>query len=224
MSSGLSNLKIELPKSVNSSTNMATKRDAFSDINTIILISIRPLFQRYLVLVIIQNLNKIFLYDQNDWVCGQSWKLFFVHTIYWTGSLFGVYFIGSIADKYGRVPAIALCHLISGIAGIATVFFANHFAILLISRAFMGFVVLSQGMFAVVLVMEFVGIDGRMIISTLFLLSYSITATFLPWIAYYIHNWRILSVITSVPLLIVPVLCLSVNLILGLNHQNYKIN
>ena len=106
------------------------------------------------------------------------------------------------------MPAIAICHLVAGLAGTATIFFSNNLIVLLISRAFMGFVVLSQGMFAVVLVMEFVGIDGRMIISTLFLLSYSITASILPWIAYYIHNWRILSAITSIPLLIIPIFCL----------------
>ncbi|CAG2116434.1 unnamed protein product [Medioppia subpectinata] len=142
--------------------------------------------------------------SENNWVCEQNWKVYFAYKIYWTGSLVGVYVIGAIADRYGKVPAIGVCHLIGAIAGTTTVFFAHNFVILLISRALMGFVVLSQGMFAVVLVMEFVGIDGRMIISTLFLFSYSITAAILPWIAYYIHNWRILSVITSAPLFIVP--------------------
>ncbi|CAG2178265.1 unnamed protein product, partial [Oppiella nova] len=101
---------------------------------------------------------------------------------------------------YGRVPAIGICHLISAIAGTAIIFFSHNFIVVLISRAFMGCVVLSQGMFAVVLVMEFVGIDGRMIISTLFLFSYSITATILPCVAYYIDNWKILSIMTSAPL------------------------
>jgi MFS family permease len=105
------------------------------------------------------------------------------------------------------VPAIVVCHLIGAISGTASIFFAHNYIILLILRAFMGFVVLSQGMFAVVLVMEYVGNDGRMIISTLFLISYSITATCLPWIAYYLRNWRILAVFTSVSLLIVPLVC-----------------
>lgn len=56
--------------------------------------------------------------------------------------------------------------------------------------------------------MELIKSDQRSNVSNLYLLTYSITAAILPWFAYYIHDWEMLSVLTSVPLLIVPFVAL----------------
>lgn len=85
---------------------------------------------------------------QNDWICDESWRLYIIHTLYWTGSLLGVVIVGVIADAFGRIKAIILIHILGGLAGVATLFtYDQHIVLFALVRALAGFVVLSQGIF-----------------------------------------------------------------------------
>lgn len=54
--------------------------------------------------------------------------------------------------------------------------------------------------------MEILGPYQRSLVSNLYLASFSITAALLPWLAYALHDWEYLAVLTSVPLLIIPMI------------------
>lgn len=53
-------------------------------------------------------------------------------------------------------------------------------------------------------VMELIKSSQRSLVSNLYLLTFSVTAAALPWFAYFLHDWEMLAVLTSVPFLVVP--------------------
>ncbi|KAI1278380.1 Solute carrier family 22 member 5 [Halotydeus destructor] len=142
--------------------------------------------------------------SENDWVCDRDAKKYWAHSFYWVGSLLGVVVIGTLSDRVGRVPAVMLCHLVAGMAGLVTPFTAHSFVMFALVRFAMGFVVLSQGSVAYVLVMEFIDTDKRSKVSNGFLLSYAAMAAILPWISYSLGDWKLVSLITSLPMLVIP--------------------
>ena len=55
------------------------------------------------------------------------------------------------SPRYGRIPAIILCHLIAGAAGILTPFSEQRLPLFMTLRFLLGFVIISQGSIAYVL-------------------------------------------------------------------------
>lgn len=127
------------------------------------------------------------------------------HTIYRLGSLAGVIFIGSLADEYGRVPTIVFCFILTGVVGLLTIITHENYALFLVCRALMGFTS-YKGMTPMIFATEFMGNEGRALVSNGMLLVTAMTQASLPWIAYFLHDWRILAAFTSAAMFIVPLL------------------
>ncbi|RWS06164.1 solute carrier family 22 member 6-like protein, partial [Dinothrombium tinctorium] len=145
--------------------------------------------------------------SENDWVCENSWKAKIAHVVYRAGSFCGMLIIGILSDTYGRVPTTIFCFSIAGIAGLSTIVSAHNYALFLICRAFMGFVSF-KGTVPMVLATEYVGSNKRSLISNGLLLMIGVTNISLPWIAYFLRDWRILTVMTSAAMFIVPMITL----------------
>ena len=66
---------------------------------------------------------------QYDWVCDDAEKLPLAQAVFFIGSIVGGIMSGYIADRFGRIPALVMCNLISAVAGIITTFSPANFAI-----------------------------------------------------------------------------------------------
>lgn len=52
-----------------------------------------------------------------DWVCDNAYLPTLSQSIFFLGAIFGGLLFGWIADRYGRIPALAGCNLIGFVAG-----------------------------------------------------------------------------------------------------------
>lgn len=135
------------------------------------------------------------------------------------GLLFGWW-----ADRYGRIPSLIACNLMGCAAGIITAYVQNFWQFAVV-RFLMGFAfdncftmmyILGKGlemkkvlrktatsMFNFVTVLEYVGPRYRTLVFNLsFALFFTTAACLLPWLAYYLANWRLFALITSAPLVL----------------------
>ena len=60
-----------------------------------------------------------------DWVCENDFLPTLSQSIFFLGAICGGLLFGWIADRYGRIPALAGCNSIGFVAGIATAFVSN---------------------------------------------------------------------------------------------------
>ncbi|KAI1297694.1 Solute carrier family 22 member 5 [Halotydeus destructor] len=145
------------------------------------------------------------LVSENEWVCQDRHKALMPHVVFRGGSVLGVLLIGVMSDRFGRIPTSMVCFLISGLANIASIFAGSNFTAFMICRALVGFVSF-KGMIPIILVTEFVGPKERAYVANGLQLSIGLTSITLPWIAYFVRDWRIMMAVTSGSMLLVPVI------------------
>ena len=139
---------------------------------------------------------------QYDWVCDDADKVPLAQAVFFVGSIVGGIISGCIADRFGRIPAIVMCNLVSAVAGIITTFSPN-FAIFAFSRFLMGIGYENGFNLVYILVLEYVGPRYRSILGKLSMaVFYTAGTVVLPWIAWGISDWRKFSLATSIPMLL----------------------
>lgn len=106
------------------------------------------------------------------------------------------------SDNYGRIPALVGCNLVGSIFGSLTIF-ATGFWTFAICRFFVGFA--FDGCFAMmyILVVEYVGPKWRTFVCNISLgIFFASMTSALPWIVLYIGDWKIFTLMTSLPLML----------------------
>ncbi|KAK8760659.1 hypothetical protein V5799_028076 [Amblyomma americanum] len=128
---------------------------------------------------------------ENQWICGESWKMYAVHTAYWSGSIAGYLLSGFLADKIGRKKtALLLIGVGSTCNLLGAVFSDFHSYTVLKFFAASGSYTVTTTVF--VLVMEYTMSESRTLVAFLWGTSWTVMATSLPWLAYLVQNWRVL--------------------------------
>ncbi|CAB3221115.1 unnamed protein product [Arctia plantaginis] len=141
--------------------------------------------------------------SERDWVCNHASYVPTAQSVFFAGAVLGTFVFGWIADRFGRVPAVIATNLIGGIGGIATTFTSKEWDFIL-CRFIVGVSFDNCFMILYVLVLEYVGCQYRTVVANLALaLSFAVAGISLPWIAYYIADWRILLWVTSLPMFLV---------------------
>lgn len=140
-----------------------------------------------------------------DWVCDNDQLPYQSQTIFYIGTSIGCIIFGLIADRYGRRPSIILSYIIACVAGIATAF-TQSFIGFNVLRFFVGATIIPLSEDPYVLSLEYIGVKKRTIVIILWSMGYIIFSAICPWIAYALHDWRLLCILTSVPLAIIPIL------------------
>jgi len=136
-------------------------------------------------------------------VCDEADKVPLAQALFFVGSIVGGITTGYIADRFGRVPAIVICNLVSAVAGIITAFSSN-FAVFAFSRFLIGIGYPHCFVLVYILVLEYVGPKYRSLVGNLSTaIFYSAGMIVLPWIAWGIADWRMFSLATSVPMALV---------------------
>ncbi|CAL7937886.1 unnamed protein product [Xylocopa violacea] len=133
-------------------------------------------------------------------VCDESYKVTLAQSIFFVGSIVGGLLFGWMADKYGRVPVLVMSNLMGFIGGIGTIY-VNQFWHFCACRFVVGLAYDNVFTFAYILVLEYVGSEWRTFASSMsYGLFYSLGAVCIPWLAYWLKDWRMFSLVTSVPL------------------------
>ncbi|XP_014474815.1 PREDICTED: organic cation transporter protein-like [Dinoponera quadriceps] len=137
-----------------------------------------------------------------EWVCDKTFLGSAAQSAFFVGSIIGGLIFGYIADRYGRIPALVSCNAVGFFASIATAF-CNSFWSFCVARLIVGSSFDNCFNVIFIIVIEYVGPKYRTLVANMsFGIYFAAAASLLPWIAYWIADWRILSVVTAFPMIV----------------------
>ncbi|XP_029166153.1 carcinine transporter-like [Nylanderia fulva] len=137
-----------------------------------------------------------------EWVCDKTFLGSAAQSAFFVGSILGGLVFGYIADHYGRIPALVSCNAVGFFASIATAF-CNSFWSFCVARMIVGSSFDNCFNVLFIIVIEYVGPKYRTLVANMsFGIYFAFAASILPWIAYWIADWRILSVATAFPMIV----------------------
>ncbi|XP_045457822.1 carcinine transporter-like [Melitaea cinxia] len=139
---------------------------------------------------------------QLGWVCDKDEYPATTQAVFFCGSILGGLIFGWIADKFGRIPAIVGTNMAGFVAGLGTAF-SNSFWSFCLCRFFAGLAYDNCFIIMYIVVVEYVGPKWRTFVANMSIAVYfTFSACLLPWIALGVADWRIYTLITSVPLVL----------------------
>ncbi|KAH0945541.1 hypothetical protein HN011_010348 [Eciton burchellii] len=137
-----------------------------------------------------------------EWVCDKTYLGSAAQSAFFVGSIIGGLIFGYIADHYGRIPALVSCNAVGFFASVATAF-CNSFWSFCLARLIVGSSFDNCFNVLFIIVIEYVGPKYRTLVANMsFGIYFAAAASLLPWIAYWIADWRILSVATAFPMIV----------------------
>ncbi|KAG7200650.1 hypothetical protein KM043_001206 [Ampulex compressa] len=133
-------------------------------------------------------------------VCDEAYKVTLAQSIFFVGAICGGFLFGWLADRYGRIPVLIGTNAMAFVGGLATVY-VDAFWQFCFCRFVVGFAFDNTFVIAYILVLEYVGPKWRTFAANMsYGIFYTLAAMVLPWMAYYIGDWRIFALATSIPL------------------------
>ncbi|XP_046594939.1 carcinine transporter isoform X2 [Neodiprion lecontei] len=136
-----------------------------------------------------------------DWVCDRSYLVSTAQSIFFCGSIVGGLLFGWLADHKGRIPALVICNGVGLLATVATAY-ANSFWSFAVIRFFAGLAFDNCINIPLIIVLEYVAVDKRsLVVNGAFGFYFALSSTILPWIAYFVADWRILCYVLAIPFL-----------------------
>ncbi|KAL7293635.1 hypothetical protein TKK_0012717 [Trichogramma kaykai] len=137
-----------------------------------------------------------------EWVCDQSYLGTTAQSAFFAGSIVGGLIFGYIADHYGRLPALVLCNGVGFFASIGTAFCTSFWSFVL-SRFIVGTSFDNCFNIIFIIIIEYVGPRYRTLMANMsFGIYFAFASSILPWIAYWVSDWKILSVVSALPLVV----------------------
>ncbi|KAM9846339.1 solute carrier family 22 member 6 [Aulostomus maculatus] len=136
----------------------------------------------------------------SDWnlVCDQrSWKQM-GQTIYMGGVLLGAIVFGSLSDKYGRRILLLISNLLMAVSGTCAAF-STSFPLFCLFRFGCGMALSGLGLNTFSLIVEWIPTRVRTGVGTLTGYCYTVGQLILAVIAYFIRDWRWLTLTVSLP-------------------------
>uniref|UniRef100_A0A131XV00 Putative organic cation/carnitine transporter n=1 Tax=Ixodes ricinus TaxID=34613 RepID=A0A131XV00_IXORI len=128
---------------------------------------------------------------ENQWLCGDSRKMYAVHTAFWAGSMTGYLLSGFLADRIGRKKTILMLVAV-GVTGNFLGIFLTDFITYAVLRFLAGIGAYTVCTTVFVVVVEYTVSDRRTLISFIWAMSWTIMAAVLPWYGYLLQSWRML--------------------------------
>ncbi|CAB3221125.1 unnamed protein product [Arctia plantaginis] len=141
--------------------------------------------------------------SERGWVCNRATYAPTAQSIFFIGSLTGGVVFGWIADNLGRIPALIGSNLIGAIGGITTIYTSGLWDFIF-CRFLVGMSYDNCFMIAYILILEYVGPGHRTWVANMPVAIFGGAASVcLPWLAYFVADWRVVLWITSLPMLTV---------------------
>ncbi|XP_012276484.1 carcinine transporter [Orussus abietinus] len=136
------------------------------------------------------------------WVCNKAYLVSTAQAIFFCGSIIGGFFFGWLADHHGRILTLMVLNGIALIATIATAF-ASDFWSFAICRFFAGLAFDNCINIPLIVVVEYMAVNKRTLVFNMtFGLFFALLSTMLPWVAYFIADWRNFTYVSSIPILL----------------------
>ncbi|XP_048514290.1 organic cation transporter protein-like [Athalia rosae] len=105
-----------------------------------------------------------------------------------------------MADKYGRIPVLVATNMFGFIAGMATIF-TRAFWYFGLCRFLVGFASDNNFTMMYILLLEYVGPKYRTLVANVSIaVCFPLACCSLPWLAFYLADWKTFAVATSAPL------------------------
>ncbi|CAN7997296.1 unnamed protein product [Ixodes hexagonus] len=128
---------------------------------------------------------------ENQWLCGDSWKMYAVHTTFWAGSMTGYLLSGFLADRIGRKKTILML-VVAGATGNFLGIFLTDLITFAVLRFLAGVGAYTVCTTVFVVVVEYTVSERRTLISFFWAMSWTVLAALLPWYGYHLQSWRML--------------------------------
>lgn len=136
--------------------------------------------------------------SERDWVCDEAWRNYLVVTLFWVGNTVGSWLWGVVSDMRGRRLAIAGSMLVYGVAGAASVL-ARSFWLFAALRFIVGTSHHTVTHVAFVLVVEYCGMEARVVPLFTIMATYTLASVAAPALAWLIWDWTALTLLASLP-------------------------
>nr|XP_057944310.1 solute carrier family 22 member 6 [Doryrhamphus excisus] len=136
----------------------------------------------------------------NEWdlVCDLRSLKQMGQTVYMGGVLVGSIVLGSPADKFGRRILLLIAHLLMAVSGTCAAF-ATSFPVFCLCRFVCGMALSGVGLNTFSLIVEWIPTHVRTAVGTLTGYCYTVGQLILALIAYFVRDWRWLTLAVSSP-------------------------
>uniref|UniRef100_A0A3B4G4Z8 Solute carrier family 22 member 6 n=1 Tax=Pundamilia nyererei TaxID=303518 RepID=A0A3B4G4Z8_9CICH len=136
----------------------------------------------------------------SDWhlVCDQHSLKQMGQTIYMGGVLVGAFLFGSLADKYGRRILLLMSYLLMAVSGTCAAF-SPSFPLFCFFRFGCGMALSGIALNSLSLILEWIPTHVRTVVGTMTGYCYTLGQLILALMAYYIRDWRWLTLAVSLP-------------------------
>ncbi|KAH8415679.1 hypothetical protein KR222_008658, partial [Zaprionus bogoriensis] len=159
-----------------------------------------------------QSCQKGYVFDQTlgfhtatvefGWVCGQEFYATIAQMIFFLGSILGCLGYGHFADRCGRLAAlVSSCAL--ALFGSLFTSMSRNFVAFAFTRLVVGASYDTCFTMIYILVLEYVGPTYRTFVANMSLaLFYSPFTVLVPWIAFFLGDWRVFAAVGAVPIVL----------------------
>ncbi|KAK5887419.1 hypothetical protein CesoFtcFv8_016023 [Champsocephalus esox] len=136
----------------------------------------------------------------SDWnlVCDQQSLKQMGQTVYMGGVLLGAVVFGGLSDRYGRRILLLISHLLMAVSGTCAAF-STTFPLFCLFRFGCGMALSGMGLNTFSLIVEWILTRVRTIVGTTTGYFYTVGQLILALIAYFIRDWRWLTLAVSLP-------------------------
>lgn len=136
----------------------------------------------------------------SDWhlVCDTSSLKQMGQTVYMGGVLAGAFIFGSLSDRYGRRILLLISYLLMAVSG-TCVAFSTSFSLFCVFRFGCGMALSGLGLNTFSLIVEWIPTRVRTMVGTLTGYCYTVGQLILAIIAYFVRDWRWLTLAVSLP-------------------------
>ncbi|XP_071359257.1 solute carrier family 22 member 7a [Trachinotus anak] len=133
-----------------------------------------------------------------DLVCDDKQLNQALATYFFLGVTFGAILFGQLSDKFGRRKMLLVALITATVLGFTSAF-STSYVMFAISRALCGVALSGLSIIGVVLGIEWTDIKHRTFTGTVMSLSWSVGNMFLALLAYFIRDWRHLTLAVTAP-------------------------
>ncbi|XP_016981365.2 solute carrier family 22 member 3 [Drosophila rhopaloa] len=145
---------------------------------------------------------------QYNWVCDKDGLGTYSVMAFFIGSIVGCLCFGYAADHCGRLVALFLANSCSMIGGCISAL-CKDFYCFAASRYVVGMAMNNCFLPIYILTLENVGIQYRTLVGNSALaISFTLGACALPWVAYFIRNWRHYAMVVALPVILMILMSL----------------
>jgi MFS family permease len=136
-----------------------------------------------------------------DWVCSRGGYAATAQSIFFVVAVVGGLIVGWLADKFGRIPVLVGTNIIGAVSCLLTAT-VTTFVEYAIYKFIAGLAFDNIFIMMYVLALEYFAPEHRTIVANMSIaIFYTIGTVVVPWLAVLVADWRLFSVLCSLPML-----------------------